>query len=343
MQNNHLPLTSLDMTHWNIIWDLHFHDTTSDATVTPAERLAQMGRLDGWKKWLWAATNHDRYTREFVIPAREQWFQAHWATEISSHSDELGLSFHITAYSAGISRAIEAILQGVLVWRRWKVLWQLQRLRDNGFTIADKEFFAWIESRRMSADSATNYHIAQYLWTHRDNIQRAHSLTDGAVSSEILFMNECLRKEGDYREIGYYEVPCYEPEVHTIVPLAHREDIVLSVAHPNISFDKYLRKNHGATDKNIVKLFEEHIVPILTRLWLKNYEVNAIASHEWVECLLRVTKKVWWILTYGSDNHGAREANSKHGVFWVQNPYLSTEMTQPIQERLREFYPVKQY
>ncbi|MFZ2255187.1 MAG: hypothetical protein WAW59_05990 [Patescibacteria group bacterium] len=118
----------------------------------------------------------------------------------------------------------------------------------------------------MSADSATNYHIAQYLWTHRDNIQRAHSLTDGAVSSEILFMNECLRKEGDYREIGYYEVPCYEPEVHTIVPLAHREDIVLSVAHPNISFDKYLRKNHGATDKNIVKLFEEHIVPILTRL-----------------------------------------------------------------------------
>lgn len=331
------------MNHPNNIWDLHFHDTTSDATVTPAERLAQMGKLDWWKRWVWAATNHDRFTREFVIPAREQWFQAHWATEISAHSDELALSLHITAYSAAISQRLESVLDGVLMGRKWKILWQLQKLRMNGFDIVDREFFAWIESRRMSADSATNYHIAQYLWTQEANRHLSYALTDGVVDSEILFMNECLKKEGDYNDIGYHEVPCYEPEVRDIVPLAHREDIILSVAHPNVSFDKYLRKNYGATDATIVSLFEKYIVPRLLELGLKNFEINAIASYEWVECLERVTKRVGWILTYWSDNHGGLEPNSKHGIFWIQNRYLTPEMIQPIQGRLREFYPARQY
>lgn len=331
------------MNYTNNIWDLHFHDTTSDGTSTPQERLAQIGKLDAWKSWPWAVTNHDRYTREFVLPARDVWIQAHWATEISAHSDELDLSLHITAYSASISQKLESILDGVITWRKSKILWQLERLRMSGFTIVDKDFFAWIESRRMSAESATNYHIAQYLWTQEVNRQLAHELTTWVADSEILFMNECLKREGDYNHIWYHEVPCYEPEVRDIVPLAHGEDIILSVAHPNVSFDKYLRKNYWATDATIVSLFEEYIVPRLLALGLKNFEINAIASYEWVECLERVTKRVGWILTYWSDNHGGIEVNSKHGIFWVQNRFLTPEMVQPIQARLREFYPTRQY
>ena len=37
------------------------------------------------------------------------------------------------------------------------------------------------------------------------------------------FMKECLRENGNYPQIGYYEVPHYEPEIADLAHIAGQE------------------------------------------------------------------------------------------------------------------------
>jgi hypothetical protein len=53
----------------------------------------------------------------------------------------------------------------------------------------------------MSPESATNWHIAQYLWKKKSARELASDLTNGNVASELDFMRECLREHGDYADI----------------------------------------------------------------------------------------------------------------------------------------------
>lgn len=53
----------------------------------------------------------------------------------------------------------------------------------------------------MSPESATNWHIAQYLWRQKKTLEVVSDLTSGAVISELDFMRECLRENGDYADI----------------------------------------------------------------------------------------------------------------------------------------------
>ena len=80
-------------------------------------------------------------------------------------------------------------------------------------------------------------------------------------------MRECLRENGDHADIGYHRVPQYEPELSTLVDIASREDMILSVAHPNCSFTKYLNKKYGSTNtQEHIERFHSQIVPILSTI-----------------------------------------------------------------------------
>lgn len=104
-------------------------------------------------------------------------------------------------------------------------------------------------------------------------------------------MRECLRANGDFREIGYCEIPRFEPELRDIAQIAEREGIVLSVAHPNFSFTKKLIRDYGAYDtESRIHAFHEKIVPIITAAGIRNYEVNALAKPAWKEAIVTATR-----------------------------------------------------
>ena len=327
-----------------MFWDLHFHSTNSDGNKTPEERIRQIQTLDPKNQGLWAMTDHDRYTPDFVLGARDAWIRSVWATEISAHSNEIGLSLHITCYTPTLSGAISTMIGWVIEWRKAKVLEQIKKLQSHGFQIDTESFFQWIESEKMSRNSATNWHIAHYIWKNSENRNRATDMTKWLLVSDeweknmLRFMRECLRENGDFSHIGYHNVPRYEPELSSLIALAKKEDAILSVAHPNFSFTKKLNKDFWAQSReDRLALFWKKIVPILSELGIKNYEINTLASQEWVQAIIDTTTRTWWLTTYGSDNHGLDDADSKHGVFGVQNPYLTEDLTRRMRTQLHSF------
>lgn len=108
----------------------------------------------------------------------------------------------------------------------------------------------------MSRDAATNWHIAEYIWRQKDALTIVADLTNGTVKDSIDFLKECLRENGDFAHVGYHKVARYEPEIDTLAAIAAEEDIVLSVAHPNFSFTKKLKKEyHAQNSEEMTRLF----------------------------------------------------------------------------------------
>lgn len=318
--------------------DLHFHTTDSDGIKTNAERIEQILILDPKKEWIWATTNHDRFSPSFVEGARDAGIQAIWATEISAHSNELDLSLHITCYSPHLSARMAQVVETICLKRKDKIIGQIAKLRERWFPITESDFFQWIISTKMSPENATNWHLAQYLWKQKNTVEVAAYLTSGSVTSELDFMRECLRENGDFSSIWYYRIPRYEPELSELVEIAKQEDIVLSVAHPNFSFAKKLIKEYGATSSTErIQSFHNRIVPILSDIGIRNYEVNALASPDWKDAIVGTVKKTGWLITFWSDNHGKEDADDKHGVFGQMNPLLTEEEITPIARKLRSF------
>jgi hypothetical protein len=193
------------------------------------------------------------------------------ATEISTHSNELDLSFHVTCYAPQYSEAIATRIRRVIDGKKEKVQKQIQKLQQKGFHISTSDFFSWIEGQRMSPESASNWHLAYFIWKNKENRDLANDYTHGKIprntseESQVIFMKECLRENGDYRNIGYVRVPQYEPELSELITIAKKEDLTLCIAHPNFSFTKKLQKEHGALhQKDQALAFEKYIVSKLS-------------------------------------------------------------------------------
>ena len=323
-----------------MIWDLHFHSTNSDGNKTPAERIAQIDILDPERRGIWALTDHDRYSSNFVIPAREAGIRAVWATEISAHSDDLGISLHVTCYTPTLSERIRQLVEGIVIGRNVKIRGQIAQLQKTGFPIDETWFFSWVASHKMSPDMSSNWHIANYLWRDEASVYvscgLAQTLTNGTVSTFQDFMKECLRENGDHAHIGHYKALRYEPELSHLAQIAEGEWALLSIAHPNFSFTKTLRKLGARSREDRYEVFGSQIAPLLAESGIRNLEINALASSGWVDVIARVTKKTGGLITFGSDNHGPEEADDRHGVFGVQNPLLMEEMVRPASERLAD-------
>ncbi len=318
--------------------DLHNHTTDSDGIKTNAERIEEIHILDPDSEWIWAVTNHDRFSPGFVENARSAGISAIWATEISAHSDDLNLSLHVTCYTPVLSDRIRSIVDAIVAKRKFKVLGQIEKLQKWGFPINEKDFFQWIIDAKMSPESATNWHIAQYLWRQKRTIEVVSDLTSWRVQSELDFMRECLRENGDFSDIGYYKIPRYEPELDVIAWIAESEGAVLSIAHPNFSFTKKLLQEYGAKNSmDRIRSFKERIVPIISDAGIYNYEVNALASPEWKQGITETLWKTGGMMTFWSDNHGLEHADKKHGVFGVINPLIQKDEITPILAKLRSF------
>lgn len=265
---------------------------------------------------------HQALLKELVLYE----FIAIWATAISAHSDALNLSLHVTCYAPVLSEQIRSIVNDIVTKRQYKIRGQIEKLQARWFPINETDFFAWIVASKMSPESATNWHIAQYLWRQKKTLELVSDLTSGTVTSELDFMRECLRENGDYAEIWYHRIPRYEPELDVIAWIAESEGAILSIAHPNFSCTKKLIRDYGATNNfERIEAFRERIVPIISDAGIHNYEVNALASPEWKDAIVDTVRRTGGMVTFWSDNHGLKEADKKHGIFGQINKHLDAE------------------
>ncbi len=109
-------------------------------------------------------TDHDRFSPDFVLPARDEGIQAVWATEISAHSRELDQSFHITCYTPTLSLQIQSMTDSVLRGKTGKIELQIRQLQEKGFPIEKEGFFAWMRSIGHNPTNASNWHLAHYIF-----------------------------------------------------------------------------------------------------------------------------------------------------------------------------------
>ncbi len=324
-----------------LFWDLHFHSTNSDGNKTALERVSQVQSIDPDNRFLWALTDHDCYSPNFVEPARELGIKAIWATEISAHSNELDCSFHVTCYSPTLSGSIKSHIDAVLIWKTAKVREQIKKLQTHGFDINEVDFFAWAASKWYRSIAVSNVHLSDFLLDgsrKNSSIAILKNLTEGTVNNQEWIIRECLRESGTYAHIWAVVMPPYEPEISDLIQVANSEWIVLSVAHPNFSFHALYKKHWINLDPLArADYFHHNILPILSDIGIKNYEINAKATPEQVEYLTWLVRRLGGMNTFGSDNHGSSREGNKHGIFANQNTHLTREIARPITDKLLSF------
>lgn len=324
-----------------MFWDLHFHSTDSDGLFSNDHIITQIQSIDPHNQGIWAMTNHDCYSPGFVLPAWDAGIHAIWATEISAHSKELDTSLHITCYTPRLSESIRQLVDGVLVGKTQKVRKQILLLESNGFPIGLDSFMNWTLAQWYRPITLSNAHITQYLFDKQRKDETLRVLaqhTQSTIVDGTHFLDECLKKTGNYRHLGSIEIEPYEPELSDLMSLAQHEDMVLSVAHPNFSFHPIYKR--AAANANIDirwDHFYSHILPVLDELGIRNYEINTMATPEQARAIHAIVEKRNGLITYGSDNHGYSKPDSKHGLLWVQNPYLTSEMLEKTRTKLRSF------
>lgn len=315
--------------------DLHSHSTDSDGNKTNSERVQEIVVLDPKRTGIWSLTNHDTYSASFIEEARAEWIHAVWGTEISAYSSDLDVSLHVTCYTPVLSEGIRKLVEGIVSARRVKTIKQIAKLQAQGFPVEERWFFDWVEWKGMSVDFASNWHLACYLWKQKKTRELTADLTKGKVRWVEGFLQECLKSTGDFSHIGNYRIPEYEPELRQLSRIAEQEDMVLSIAHPNFSFLKVMKKRGIPLDRSsAVEYFSESIVPKLVDSGIRNLEINALAEPEWVDAIRKNTERVGGIITFGSDNHGLAHTDSRHGIFGQINPALEERDLRPIISRL---------
>jgi hypothetical protein len=328
-----------------MFWDLHFHSTDSDGKYHNAHIIGQIQDLDPKNQGIWAMTNHDCYSPGFVLPAQDVGINAIWATEISAHSNELDTSLHITCYTPVLSEPIRQSIDGVLVWKTEKVRRQVELLASNWLPIDVATFIPWTTERWYRPTHLSNAQIAEFLFSGERKYKTMEVLADltgGFITSSALFLQECLKETGVYGHIGSIIVSPYEPELSELIQLTKKQDIILSVAHPNFSFHPvYKRAGVNGDLQTRWDYFHTRILPILDEIGIRNYEINSMTTPEQALAIRDIVHERSWLITYGSDNHGKSKTDAKHGLLGKQNQFLGSELGQqaiaPIRDRLMEW------
>jgi hypothetical protein len=166
--------------------------------------------------------------------------------------------------------------------------------------------------------------------------------TQSTITDGTHFLDECLKDTGQYNHLGAVETEPYEPELSVLIQLAKKEDMILSVAHPNFSFHPVYKRAEVNADADLRWAhFHSDILPELDRLGMRNYEINAMATPEQAAAIHAIVQKRNGLITYGSDNHGKAKTDAKHGLLGVQNDYFKSDamrkILQPTRDKLMDY------
>lgn len=291
--------------------DLHFHTTLSDGRDRPEQVLENL--VSSGVEFA-TLTDHDLVSEWFADELRARGIETTPASEISTHFfaglSKVGL--HMTAYAPAFSEQAHAMLERTRTGKMEKIRQQVERLIEQKYPLSYAGLQEWARAKWYNPESLNNAHLSSYVYStqgavplaNRDQ-QRKHSKPD-----RIWFLNECLKREGR-NPIGAVEIPEYEPTTEEASRIIRDMGGVISIAHPNFSWEKY--EGIAWLQRDITQLVDQ---------WVMGIELNALATPEWARVILEIQKRYNLLLTFWSDNHGEKSPSKKHGTLGQMNPYF---------------------
>ncbi len=311
------------------MYDLHFHTTQSDG-VNSSEEMVDAA-IARWVRFL-ACTDHDIVNREvprlvweFHTRIENVYVQqasyidiVEWAEVSVGHKDGIyEKSMHIATYSRHFWSEYDTFLARIRDGRVEKIKLQCRTLDSHGFRIVSSGKIVpfsldnlFIRFPSIRPDNLSNAHINEAIIENTENIQLLSRLTQGEVD-EKNFFKQWLKWGGKYTQLLSlpYALPAYEPTFESLMNQLDRENTVISLVHPHLTF---------ASQQE----FQERIGHLVD-LWLSAIEINNQAPPEWVELIFRTRKEYDLLLTFGSDSHGAEVVDRIHGEFGTINPHIA--------------------
>lgn len=264
--------------------DLHCHTTKSDGKKTVAELVAE---AVGKNLEFVAVTDHDLVNREAKALLEKNGIASCESVEISARDYDREHSLHLTFYAREINARTDAILQGIRDGRVEKIRSQCELLEKNGFDIHLSDLIAFAHGLGMSTDSISNGHIGEYAMQKPHNRALATKIAGRPIVQRMEFIQAFLKDFSEFREIGYVQVRDYEPSVELVAELARENRAVVSVAHPNFTFEK-----HGGIEE-----FERRMAAY-AKLGITAIEVNPFANWVWIDSIIKTADRVGMILTF---------------------------------------------
>jgi histidinol phosphatase-like PHP family hydrolase len=297
--------------------DTHFHTKLSDWSRNNDEVIREAKQ-----KWIdfIAPTEHDIINDELILSAKMNWMACVSWVEISSNDDiATWKSLHLTCYSNNFWTQIRDILENTREKRKLKVRKQVERLQSNWFNINYEKFIRFYKNLDFNIDNINNFQLEDYVFQNEDNIDKLLMSLVWVKMERWEFIQKCLKRNGEFRDIWWDEVEKYEPSVSKIWDIARENNYFLSLAHPNFTF----RKNE--------QWFLDFIEQYHNKFnWI---EINSKATEDWVKLIVDTSVKYGMILTFWSDSHH-KWSDSKHWDLWDMNEFVTSKM---IEENFEDF------
>ncbi|MBP7806582.1 PHP domain-containing protein [Candidatus Gracilibacteria bacterium] len=294
--------------------DLHFHTTLSDGRDRPEQVLANL--VSSGVEFA-TLTDHDLVSEGFADELRARGIETTPASEISTHFfaglSKVGL--HMTAYAPAFSEQAHAMLQRTRAGKAEKIRQQVERLIGQGYPLSHEGLAQWAIAKGYNPAGLNNAHLSSYVYSTPGAIELANRDQQRKRSQpdRVGFLNECLKREGR-NPIGAVEIPEYEPTTEEASRIVRDMGGVISIAHPNFSWEKY--EGIEGLQRDIAQLVDQGVMGI---------ELNALATPEWAKVILEIRDRYNLLLTFGSDNHGEKTPSKKHGTLGQMNPYFLEE------------------
>lgn len=307
---------------------MHFHSTQSDGWLNSKELVDKIK----WKRWKVAVcTDHDIVNKEIAsLLANENITSCEWV-EISvwTYIDWTERHLHMNAYSKSFSPELIKILNWIIENRKVKIIWQIGQLEKSWFEINKDSFFEYLSQRWTNLNNVNNFHIAQFIFENPNNLNLVKKLLGESVDM-WLFIRQCLKKKWELKHIGCYEIDKYEPEIADIVQ--HLDNWILSIAHPNFSFELTKISDPVERQKQEFANFE-NFVKYAVQQWVKAIEIWTLCHKDWTEKIIELTNKYNLLITFGSDFH-YNVFDERHVDMFEKNPHTSNYIIEKNVDRL---------
>ncbi len=302
--------------------DMHFHSTHSDGRNTEEELLqhAQTKKVE-----FLALTDHDNISSGFREKAAKYGIHSCESVEISARNYQDEKSLHLTCYTKHFSHDVHAILNNVREAKKGNLETQIIALQQSGFQITMQELYDFWKSCNRNISALNKYDIASILYHSKINKQHWIQLNNGIDLWLNDFYLRYFKREGEQFSVFWVLVPEYEPSLEVCKHIQQTHDAILSIAHPNFTFKKWVDE------------FISSLPTYIENAWVNALEINSKASKLWIESIIKEAKKHNLYITFWSDNHKIWSPDNKHGDFTELNPHITESFITQEFDKYRDF------
>ncbi len=294
-----------------MLYDMHFHTTNSDWN-TKQNQLIDFLQDKKWDFLFLAPADHDIVSREVVEIIKKFWIPTCESTEISTKNYEHNKSLHLPLYAKSISREVDNVLKITSELKVLMIKSQIEQLNKFGFEIELIDFYNFSCLSWKNIDWINKFDIAKYIFS-KNKFKKTLFKINWWQLQDHEFYYRYLKKEWDKYNEYWDKIGDYEPSIETIWWIREEWNSILSIAHPQVNFKKWINE------------FSRALPHYIKKWWVNAIEINTRATRDWVNTIIYLSEKYWLYLTFWSDNHNLSRSTYSQWNLWELNPNLDED------------------